>query len=281
MIRFYLRVRARIASVFRIPSAPHLRLELNRECSPRSRRRRDASREAVPANVARATPRILLNPSNQICGPYGRAKREVILARTLLVFLVIVFVAAPVLANESMDGRYVGAIVCKSCHGPGSGQTQTKIQNQTQDPFTVWSVSKHSRTWVQLGTGYVEMIDPDAEGLVPEGFGGSILKQAKLLGIDQNCLLCHATAEGVEDHFKAETFHPEDGVQCEACHGPGATHVAWMAEKRLGEERPKSVRMSIFTIDDCEKACHRPKPTHEPFIGADFNVEKAWKRIKH
>ncbi len=63
----HLRVRAEITSAFRIPSAPHLRLELNREI----------------LNVARATPRILLNPSNQICGTSGRAKREVIFARTL------------------------------------------------------------------------------------------------------------------------------------------------------------------------------------------------------
>ena len=45
-----LRVRARITSAFRIPSAPHLRFELNHEI----------------LNVARATPRISLNPSNQI-----------------------------------------------------------------------------------------------------------------------------------------------------------------------------------------------------------------------
>ena len=61
------RVRARITSAFRIPSAPHLWLELNREI----------------LNVAQATPRISLNPSSQICGTSGRAKREVILARTL------------------------------------------------------------------------------------------------------------------------------------------------------------------------------------------------------
>ncbi len=62
-----LRVRARVPSTFRIPSAPHLRFELKREI----------------LNVARATPRISLNPSKQICGTSGRAKPEFTLARTL------------------------------------------------------------------------------------------------------------------------------------------------------------------------------------------------------
>ena len=61
------RSRARITSVFRIPSARHLRLGLNLEI----------------LNVARATPAISLNRPTQICGPPGRAIPEVIPARAL------------------------------------------------------------------------------------------------------------------------------------------------------------------------------------------------------
>ena len=182
-----------------------------------------------------------------------------------------VFVLAPVFSGENENGRYAGAIVCKSCHGPG----------QDRDPFTVWSVSKHSRTWVQLGTGYVEMIDPDARGLVPEGFGGSIQKEANRLGVDENCMLCHTTAEGTPEALKNESFHIEDGVQCEACHGPGRAHVLWMEEFGRDVLRQETAHMRVGTIDDCEKTCHRPKPTHEPFIGTHFDVEKAWSKIKH
>lgn len=170
------------------------------------------------------------------------------------------------------DNLYVGAIVCKDCHGP----------TQENDPFTVWSVSKHSRTFVQLGTGYVEMIDPDAKGFVPEGFGGSIVKEARRLGIDTNCLECHTTADNAPDHIKAETFHFEDGVQCEACHGPGGAHVEWMKQDNpMGIDRPQNSGMTISTIDECTETCHRVKQTHRPFMATNFDPQKAWQEIAH
>jgi hypothetical protein len=171
------------------------------------------------------------------------------------------------------SGTYVGAIVCKTCHGPGSDD----------DAFTIWSVSKHSRTYVQLGTGYVHMIDPDAKGFVPDGFGGPILREARRLGIDTDCLRCHTTAYGIPDSEKADTFHVEDGVQCEACHGPGGNHVEWAqsAAAAAGEPRPEASRMRVPTLDFCARACHRPKPTHEPFIATKFDINRRWPKIAH
>jgi len=173
----------------------------------------------------------------------------------------------PLVEKENL---YVGAIVCKTCHGP----------TQAHDSFTVWSVSKHSRTFVQLGTGYIEMIDPDAKGFVPEGFGGSIVREAQRLGIDTDCLQCHTTAHNLANENKAETFHLEDGVQCEACHGPGGAHVAWM-ENGADDSRPESSRMARSSIDDCAQTCHRRKPTHEAVMTIEFDPEKAWKKIAH
>ncbi len=170
------------------------------------------------------------------------------------------------------ETMYVGAIVCKTCHGPP----------QDNDPFSVWSVSKHSRTFVQLGTGYIEMIDPEAKGFVPEGFGGSIVKEARRLGVDTDCLQCHTTASTLADEHKAKTFHLEDGVQCEACHGPGGAHVTWMEQSNMtGSQRPKSSRMTISTIDDCSEACHRVKPTHSPFMATEFDPQESWRKIAH
>ncbi len=170
------------------------------------------------------------------------------------------------------ESLYVGAIVCKTCHGP----------TQENDPFTVWSVSKHSRTFVQLGTGYIEMIDPDAKGFVPDGFGGSILKEAQRLGIDTDCLQCHTTANNITDKNKAETFHLEDGVQCEACHGPGGAHVVWMEQSNsAGHERPQKSVMTKSTIADCSASCHRMKPTHEAVMTIEFDLQKAWRIIAH
>ncbi len=62
-----LRVRARITPAFRIPSAQRLRLGLNQKI----------------LNVGKATPPTFLNRPSQICSTSGRAKPEIILARTL------------------------------------------------------------------------------------------------------------------------------------------------------------------------------------------------------
>jgi len=177
------------------------------------------------------------------------------------------------LPPAQQNATYVGVIVCKSCHGPSSDV----------DQFTIWSVSKHSRTYVQLGTGYIEMIDPEAKGLVPEGFGGSIVKEAKKLGVNTNCLECHTTADDAPATAKAETFHPEDGVQCEACHGPGSAHVEWrkLTAGSPVTDPPAEATMRVGEVDDCVAACHRYKPTHSPFMSMDFDPEKAWAKIAH
>lgn len=200
--------------------------------------------------------------------------------RRTLFFVIILLATSVSLATEpsgvnpptSIENQYVGAIVCKNCHGPTT----------ENDPFTVWSVSKHSRTFVQLGTGYIEMIDPEAKGFVPEGFGGSIVKEARRLGVDTDCLDCHATANNRSDENKAETFHVEDGVQCETCHGPGGAHVAWMEQTDISEgQRPHSSKMRQSTLESCSQACHREKPTHSPFIDTKFDWQKAWTKIAH
>ncbi len=74
------RAHSKITSGFHIPSASHLRFALNRNV----------------LNVARATPRILLNRASQICGTSGRAIRRVVFERALrftAVFLCCLFAA--------------------------------------------------------------------------------------------------------------------------------------------------------------------------------------------
>ena len=58
------------------------------------------------------------------------------------------------------------------------------------------------------------------------------LEMAKLSGLrtlpqeSAICLGCHATAWHSEEWEKDETFHIEDGVQCEGCHGPGSEYAS-------------------------------------------------------
>ena len=70
-----------------------------------------------------------------------------------------------------------------------------------------------------------------------------------------SCFGCHTTAAVTNDHFDENRMIP--GVTCEACHGPGAQHVANM---NLG--LPRSAIMNpaelgpVGAVDFCG-ACHR------------------------
>jgi hypothetical protein len=72
-----------------------------------------------------------------------------------------------------------------------------------------------------------------------------------------SCFACHATAARTSNRFDPEHLIP--GVSCEACHGPGAEHVA---EMNLGNQQSPSLIMNparlgpVDSVDFCG-ACHR------------------------
>jgi hypothetical protein len=77
----------------------------------------------------------------------------------------------------------------------------------------------------------------------------------------QQCISCHTTAAVVNGRLEVESAIL--GVSCEACHGPGARHVAAM--KAAGANPPKHVATLIFNaaslgpadVEDFCGACHR------------------------
>jgi hypothetical protein len=74
----------------------------------------------------------------------------------------------------------------------------------------------------------------------------------------RRCFGCHTTASTTISGFDPSHLMP--GVICEACHGPGAKHVALMDEEKTGQGRlaifnPKRLN-AIALVDFCG-ACHR------------------------
>ena len=67
----------------------------------------------------------------------------------------------------------------------------------------------------------------------------------------------------LEDWERAEGFHLEDGLQCEACHGAGRTH----AESSSGGYGA--------TGEQTCRSCHTDERN------PDFDYETAWGKIKH
>lgn len=72
------------------------------------------------------------------------------------------------------------------------------------------------------------------------------------------CFGCHTTASSAGGNFEPQHLIP--GVTCEACHGPGAKHVAAMKAGRLAEGRAHALNPAkldpVPSVDFCG-ACHR------------------------
>ncbi len=100
---------------------------------------------------------------------------------------------------------YVGSRVCMPCHGGKRGC----------DQYSLWRLSKHAKAYAALS--------------LPQTF-----EVAEISGVDIEpresaiCQGCHATASTAEPWQIDPTFHHEDGVQCEVCHGPAGLHVQAM-----------------------------------------------------
>jgi hypothetical protein len=72
------------------------------------------------------------------------------------------------------------------------------------------------------------------------------------------CFGCHNTASSTAGHFDPD--HPIPGVTCEACHGPGAKHVAAIRAGQRAEGLNRTLNPAkldpVDSVDFCG-ACHR------------------------
>ncbi|HYL63860.1 MAG TPA: cytochrome c3 family protein [Candidatus Methylomirabilis sp.] len=73
-----------------------------------------------------------------------------------------------------------------------------------------------------------------------------------------HCFGCHTTASTISSKF--DPHHATMGVTCEACHGPGAKHVAAMRAGKIEEGRAAIFNPAtlgpVASVDFCG-ACHR------------------------
>jgi YVTN family beta-propeller protein len=144
---------------------------------------------------------------------------------------------------------YVGNGVCKTCHA---------------DAYRIWVASKHARSYVVLQTGTAMMMEKDRTGAAPSD--------------PPACFGCHATAAAVPEAYRASGFHIEEGVKCEACHGPGEKYVR--EDIMRDRELAKASGLVIPTEATCI-ACHKMKPSHEALKKPPFTYSEAWNKIAH
>jgi len=176
------------------------------------------------------------------------------------VTLLLVFVGwTAAAANHSGSGKepiYIGSQACGQCHdGPAIGHQ-----------FSKWRLSGHAQAYAALSL-------PEAKEIT------------RLSGITEEphrakmCLGCHATASEEEDWRHGDGFHLEDGLQCEACHGPGSEY----AVREVMRDRPRALAngLKLPPLEDC-LVCHRVKGSHDAVLKkSPFQLEAAALRVAH
>ncbi len=156
---------------------------------------------------------------------------------------------------RSADRIYMGEITCRKCHHGAS-------HNQ----FNPWRLSPHANAYAALAM-------PESKEI------------ALLSGIDVDpfespvCLGCHSTASNVETWERDDLFYPEDGIQCEFCHGPGSEYseIKIMVDKQAAMKAGLKMPGEEFCM-----ICHKEKGSHTAVLDVKpFNYKEALKTIEH
>jgi pentapeptide MXKDX repeat protein len=143
--------------------------------------------------------------------------------------------------------KYIGTRTCKLCHNsPMMGEI-----------YDVWDSTKHA-------TAYVTLTNQQSKTIAEE-MGIEDAQQ------DERCLKCHVTGYGLP---ATEKYSMEEGVTCEACHGPGENYddIRVMIKPALYEQKGM-----IFPDEKLCETCHNEEsPTYKP-----FKYEEAYKLVEH
>lgn len=173
---------------------------------------------------------------------------SIILALTVMVFF------ALDMAGFAKTPQYIGVKKCKMCHNSKRSGAQYKI----------WEGTPHAKAYETLGTEEAKAV-------------------AKKMGIDDpqksdKCLVCHVTGYGKDKSMFASSFKMEEGVGCEACHGPGSEYKSMKVMKGIYKGELKAEDYGLLMPDENHcKTCHNEKsPTYKKF---DFKT--FWEKIAH
>jgi hypothetical protein len=159
--------------------------------------------------------------------------------------------------SSAQEHQYVGAKKCRTCH------KKELIGNQ----YGEWEKSQHAKAFETLKGDEAAKI-AKAKGLATPAYESG------------ECLECHSTGYGLPaSAFDRKPLDPEDGVQCESCHGPGSDYK----KKKTMSDHDASVAAGLWDPGNDEKictTCHNEKsPTWDAAAGFDYEARK--KKIAH
>jgi hypothetical protein len=143
--------------------------------------------------------------------------------------------------------KYIGNTKCKMCHN-------TKAKGQIWD---TWSKTKHATAYATLANEESKKIAKEMKIEDPQK--------------DGKCLKCHVAGYGQPTTDK---YSVEEGVGCEACHGPGEHYWSMKVMK------DKKLALENGLVEPDEKLCatchNEESPTYKP-----LKFEEAYKLVEH
>ena len=152
-------------------------------------------------------------------------------------------------ALEESSNKYIGNQACAQCHsGPDMSYQHS-----------IWRMSKHALAYASLST--------------TAAYETATKKGIKISPQDSpECLKCHATGSGVTEGRTMDSFSTDEGVGCEACHGPGS---AYAYEAIMTDATASKAAGLLKGGPEMCMNCHTDTETKK------FDFSKAWDLIKH
>ena len=158
----------------------------------------------------------------------------------------------PAKAADKPAPKYVGAMTCaKICH---------KTAKQGKQ-LSIWQGSSHAKAFETLASAEAKKIGADKGIADPQKADA--------------CLKCHLTGHGAAAEAFGPKYTPDEGVGCEACHGPGSLYKKRKIMKDA--EAAKAAGLVTPTAETCAK-CHNAKGPHEQ---PAFSFEERAGKIAH
>ena len=150
-------------------------------------------------------------------------------------------IIAWVLSVSTVEPRYIGSNRCaKMCH---------KTEKRGKQ-YQIWQKSKHAGAFKRLATDSSK----------------DVAKKVKVAGDPQKapeCLRCHVTAFEVKKELVDSTCTYNEGVGCEACHGPGSEY------RKLNNMKNHDLAVAAGLWEQketiCKKCHNKESPTYKPF----------------
>ncbi len=143
--------------------------------------------------------------------------------------------------------KYIGTTKCKMCH---DSEVKGKIHAK-------WASTKHAAAYATLANEESKKIAKEMKIEDPQK--------------DGKCLKCHVT--GYKE-ATGDKYSMEEGVTCEACHGPGEHY--WSMKVMKNKELALEKGLVEPTEELCATCHNKKSPTYKP-----IKYEEAYKQVEH